>query len=288
MRIIHSAMIDIRDLHFSFGGGKGLFAGAEFLAGEGEICGLLGKNGAGKTTLLNLIAGLLRPQKGECRALGFVSADHNPAMLAQMYYLPDKPDAPPISGAAYLSAYAPFYPKFDRGAMRRWLDIFGVGAGQKLARLSSGERQKFFLAFAFASGCRLLLFDEPTNGLDIPSKSLFRRLMSEMSADGRAVLLSTHQVADVENIIETAAILEDGEFLLRASIAEINDKLVAEETAQQAAGADVLRAEKTPGGFVAVRARREGEVPSGIGLERLFYAVTENPAATRRAFGEEE
>ncbi len=281
-------MIEVRGLHFSFGGGKRLFAGADFSAGEGEVCGLLGKNGAGKTTLLNLIAGLLRPQGGECRAAGFVSADHNPEMLAQVYYLPDKPDAPQITGAAYLSAYAPFYPRFDREAMRRWLDVFGVGAGQKLARLSTGERQKFFLAFAFASGCRLLLFDEPTNGLDIPSKTLFRQLISEMSADGRAVLLSTHQVADVENIIESAAILDDGEFLLRASVEEINEKLLAEETAQPATGADVLRSEKAPGGFFVVRARRENEPQSGVGLERLFYAVTENPAAARRVFGGEE
>ena len=177
-------MIELKEISFGYGK-KRLFSGLDLSMEPGTIYGLLGKNGAGKTTLLKIICGLRIAQAGTSRVLGFDSALRPARMLEDIFFLAEELSVPPLTPPVYERLYAPFYPRFDHEAFGGHLSLLEIPTDKKLSELSYGQKKKFLIAFGLASRCRLLLMDEPSNGLDIPSKSQFRRLLAGPGARTR-------------------------------------------------------------------------------------------------------
>lgn len=168
-------MIQMHGIGFQYSR-KPLFDKLDLEIPKGNIYGLLGMNGAGKTTLLKLISGQLFSAEGHVSVLGYNPAERQPQMLQELFHLPEEFLLPRMRAAEYLKLYAPFYPRFDHVAFERYCAEFDLDMSQNLNELSFGQKKKFLLSFGLASNTSLLILDEPTNGLDIPSKSQFRRM----------------------------------------------------------------------------------------------------------------
>jgi ABC-2 type transport system ATP-binding protein len=195
-------MIYIENLNFRYKRRPVLFDGMNLSLNSGRIYGLLGRNGAGKTTLLKIMMGMLFPKGGACRVLGYESRKRQPAMLADMMFVPEEFYAPEMTIRRYVDLYAPFYPAFSRDQFRVYLDELELTDGEHFNSFSLGQKKRAVLAFALAENTRVLLLDEPTNGLDIPAKAQFRRMLASVVADDKCVIISTHQVRDVEKLID--------------------------------------------------------------------------------------
>jgi ABC-2 type transport system ATP-binding protein len=275
-------VVEITDLTFSYGG-QPLFSHLDLKLEAGNIYGLLGKNGAGKTTLLKLMCGLRFARKGQCRVFGFESRKRPAHMLEDVFMVAEELSVPPLRPRTYEALYAPFYPGFDHATFETYLKEFELDAAKKLTELSYGQRKKFILAFGLASGCRLLILDEPTNALDIPSKSQFRRLLAGACSDRRIIVVSTHQVRDLENLIDPIIILDEGKIIFQQPMQEVTRRLEARMETGEPSGKDVIYADKTLGGWIAVRPRAGGE-ETNIDLETLFNTVVANRARVAELF----
>ena len=264
-------MIDIQDMSFGYKK-QMLFSNLRLSLAGGNIYGLLGKNGAGKTTLLKLICGLRLPQGGTCRVLGFDPAARPAGLLEEICFVPEDLQVPAIPMGLFERLYAPLYPRFSRETFREHLLTFEMDRAKNLAELSYGQKKKYLLAFALATGCRLLLLDEPTNGLDIPSKSQFRRLLARSGGSEQVILISTHQVRDMENLIDPIIILDQGRIVFQQPMMEAARRLSAKLEREEPSGPGVLHAEKTLGGWVVVRENTGGE-ETQMDLETLFNTV---------------
>jgi ABC-2 type transport system ATP-binding protein len=249
----------------------------------GNIYGLLGKNGAGKTTLLKLICGLRLAEKGSCDVMGYDPRTRSAELLEDIYFVPEEFHVPALNLEQYLGVYSAFYPRFDAEAFERYRQEFGIDRKKRLDALSYGQKKKFLLAFGLASGCRLLLLDEPTNGLDIPSKSQFRRLLAGAGDVERIILISTHQVRDMENLIDPIIILDQGRIIFNQPMHEVSRRLQMQLESQEPAQGQALYADKTLGGYVVVRENVDGE-EGRIDLETLFNAVTTSPERVSSLF----
>ncbi|MBK9271843.1 MAG: ABC transporter ATP-binding protein [Saprospiraceae bacterium] len=265
-------MIHLKNLEFKYGKRKNLFENLDLQLTAGNIYGLLGKNGAGKTTLLRLINGLLFPVKGTVDVMGFDATDRHPDMLADICYVQEEPYIPDLSIIAYLYTYAPFYPGFDFDQFFSLITEFGLEGQLKLNKLSFGQKKKVMLSFALASNARIVILDEPTNGLDIPSKSQFRKLITEAMLDQRIVIISTHQVRDMVNLIDPILILEDGKIIFNHSLEEIANALYFEVHHSMTEPQGVLYAERISGGYLSIRENTEG-LHSSVDVEVLFNAI---------------
>ncbi len=203
-------MIQIKALDYAYRKANPVFENLNFSLKAGSICGLLGKNGAGKSTLLRLMAGLLLPQKGMVSVTQHVPGERRVEFLQDLYLLPDTFSLPNISMTQFLNCYAGFYPEFNQTNYQNALDAFELNNIKKLGSLSHGQQKKFLLAFGFATGVKLMLLDEPTNALDIPSKQQFRKLLAAHVDAERTFVISTHQVKDIEHMIDPVVILDKG------------------------------------------------------------------------------
>ena len=242
-------MIQTNALTFGYSSSHPVLRDITLSLGEGHIHGLLGCNGIGKTTLLKILCGIMRPDRGRVSVFGYDPAERRKEMFEQMIIIPEEFDLPNISLMRYADITAPFYPRFNREQMLDYCRELGVNAEQKLHSLSMGQRKKAYIAFALACNVRLLLLDEPTNGLDIPSKSAFRRLLAGYVDDERMVLVSTHQVADVEQLLDNIVILDEHGVALSATTSEICRKL---RFGVKREGDDVLYSEQTIAGDMVV------------------------------------
>lgn len=165
-------MIEIKNLSFQYGK-KEIFSDLNLSIQAGNIYGLLGRNGAGKTTLLKLIAGLCFPKSGECELFGAASSMRLPSVLRETFFIPEEFSLPSIRINQYEERYTPFYPNFNKEEFQQYLNEFSLSEDAKLNKISYGQKKQFLIAFALASHCKLVIMDEPTNGLDIPSKKKF-------------------------------------------------------------------------------------------------------------------
>lgn len=265
-------MIEFKDLEFHYKKGDSLFSEFALTLDSGKIVGLLGKNGSGKSTLLNLISGLLFPKGGKLLVNNFIPSERQPDFLADIYVVPEEFVLPNVSVATYVKAYMPLYPAFDENKLHKILDEFELKNDDKLNRLSHGQRKKFLIALALASNCKLLLLDEPTNGLDIPSKSLFRKVLVSSISDEQLVLISTHQVKDIDTILDEILILDNGKIAFQDTTENITQKYSFELAADTTAKENVLYAEKCPFGYRIIR-KAENRDESNIDLELFFNAV---------------
>jgi ABC-2 type transport system ATP-binding protein len=264
-------MIQIKDLNFYYPRQQALFDSLSMHLEAGSITGLLGKNGAGKTSLLKLLTGLLHPQSGEISVLNHNPRKREVSMLNSVFLVHEEFYFPSITINDYLKAYTQFYPQFDNGLLGRTLNEFELQAESNLQRLSHGQKKKFLIAFALATRCRLLLLDEPTNGLDIPSKMLFRKILAGSLDENQLVIISTHQVKDVENLIDKIIILDNGKVIFQQTIAEISQKVCfVSGTTSDADGA--IYSEAIPGGYRLVMPNGHDETE--VDIELLFNAIT--------------
>ena len=274
-------MLEVNDLCFSYAR-KELFRGLD-LKLEPGLYGLLGKNGAGKSTLLKLVSGQLFPDEGSCRTMGFEASRRIPEMLSEIYYIPEEFMLPSMPGTRYVESYSPFYPRFSIDFFNKCADEFEISPSQNLGSMSYGQKKKFMIAFGLATWSSILLLDEPTNGLDIPSKSQFRRLAAAGASDERIILVSTHQVRDMENLIDPVVILENGRIIFNHSMEEVSDSFTFELREELPSGDDVVYHEKVLGGYLT--AVRGGDGGRGIDLEFLFNMVVSKDAEVNEIIG---
>ncbi len=273
-------MIQIKDLGFSYGGFpvlKNITMNLE----EGRIYGLLGENGVGKTTLLTLIAGLKKPLTGSIETDGHIPYDREPSFLSDQYYLSDEVAAVNMKAIEYAANYGRFWENFDLEKFNEVMQVFENDPQQKMSKMSFGQLKKTYIAFALACNTKYLFMDEPTNGLDIPSKAQFRKAVTRYTREDSVILISTHQVRDLENIIDPIIILNRQEVLLNATIAEISEKLYfdySNDVNQYA-----LYRELVPGGNIQVSLNQTGE-ESRVNLEALFNTVYQHKELIKEIF----
>ncbi|MCL3782421.1 ABC transporter ATP-binding protein [Prolixibacteraceae bacterium JC049] len=268
-------MISINNLTFNYRKQSELFSSLNLEMKDGSITGLLGKNGAGKSTLLKMIAGLLHPHAGEISVDGMTPKHRYPDFLADVFLVPEEFAFPSISIQTYVKASAVLYPNFDMEKLERVLNEFELDVKKNLNKMSHGQRKKFLIAFALATNCKLLLLDEPTNGLDIPSKSLFRKVLVSSINDDQLVLISTHQVKDIENIIDQLVIVDDGKLILQSDTWKITERYQFRTLPAVTDDMEAIYSEKCLGGYRAILPTENGE-ETDIDIELLFNAIVNN------------
>lgn len=265
-------MIEINNLSFHHKKQKTLFNNLTYKQTSGSITGLLGKNGAGKSTLLKLSAGLLHPKQGSIIINGYTPSNRNPDFLADIFLVSDEPYLPSLTVASYLAIYAPLYKNFDLEKMSKILKEFELEAHQKLDGISHGQQKKFIIAFALSTNCKLLLLDEPTNGLDIPSKRIFRKVLISSVEEDQLVVISTHQVKDIETIIDKIVIIEEGTIVFEKETQLVTEKLQFQKLESISENSNIIYSEKCPGGYNAILPANNDE-ETEIDIELLFNAI---------------
>ncbi len=270
-------MIKISKIFFQYQTNPPLFSDLDWCITTGTICGLFGKNGAGKSTLLKLIAGLLFPKQGRCEALGYKPQQRRAEFLTEVFYLAKDFWLPNISVKKYLQLFAPFYPRFNQNSFKNNCQTFDINLDDNLSTTSYGQKKKFLLAFALATNCRIIMLDEPTNGLDILSKSQLRKLIIADFDESKIFIIATHQAHDLENLIDTVVMLDQGKIIFQQALAEIAKKLhFAETFASAITQSDVvLYQEKIFGGLKIIQPN-QNETETSIDLELLFKALLTN------------
>ena len=273
-------MITTTKLSFGYSAHRNVLSNITLNLEKGHIHGLLGCNGIGKTTLLKLICGIMRPNQGEVRVAGYDPMSRRPELFSDLMIIPEEFDLPNLSLDRYAAISAPFYPRFDRGDMLRYCEELGINSRDKLHSMSMGQRKKAYIAFALACNVRILLLDEPTNGLDIPSKSIFRRLLASYVNEERLVIISTHQVADVDQLLDSIVILDEQGVVLSATTDEICRKLKFGKSSDDD---NVIYTERTISGDMSVSIN-DNDADTMLNIELLFNAATANRHAIAALF----
>ena len=274
-------MIEITNLCFGYKKTQ-VFDNISLSFKEGNIYGLLGENGVGKTTLLKLICGLQRPVSGNCSVDGETSFQRLPSMLQRITFLPDEVKLPDnATPQRYVEELKPFYPNFAQATFLHLMQEFEVKPDRKFKEMSFGQQKKSLIAAALSLGTDYVLLDEPTNGLDIPGKAQFRSILSKRVDERSTIIISTHQVKDVENLIDPIVILSNNAVLLDATVQRITDKLYFEYGGEKRD--DALYSEMQPGGYMNVIPNQTGE-ESQINIEALFNAVLRNKSRIHEMF----
>ena len=219
-------MLQVENISFSYRKGrKEVLSDFSLSLEAGRVYGLLGKNGAGKSTLLYLMSGLLAPKRGRVMYHDTDMRRRLPVTLQDMFLVPEEFELPPISLVSYIELNSKFYPRFSKEDMVKYLHFFEMDMDADLGALSMGQKKKIFMSFALATNTSLLLMDEPTNGLDIPGKSQFRKFIASGMSDDKTIVISTHQVREVENLIDKIVILDEQGLVLAATTEELSHRL---------------------------------------------------------------
>ncbi len=216
-------MITIKNLHFHYSQNKKLVVrklSTTLL--PGQIYGLLGLNGAGKTTLLKLIAGISFPKEGEIQVFDKTPKERKFDFLSDLYLFEDEVDLPLWPLQTWVKVYASIYPNFDYVLFKELLSQFAVDPNMHISNLSYGQKKKLNIAFGLATRARVLLMDEPTNGLDIPSKSQLRKVLAKHTSEDSIVIISTHQIRDIHPLIDHLLILNDQHLVVDQSIEHLS------------------------------------------------------------------
>ena len=249
----------------------------------GKIYGLLGENGVGKTTLLTLLAGLKKPLQGNIDIDGSTPYSRAPQVLENQFYLADEMLPVPMKAAEYARITGEFWPNYKQDTFEEIMELFENTSDKKMNEMSTGQLKKTYISLALALGCKYLFLDEPTNGLDIPSKAQFRSALMKYTGEDSTIVISTHQVRDLENIIDPIIILDRQDVLLNASLEEISRKLYFDYGTQL--HPESLYSEQLPGGFIQVYPNAEG-ADSKVNIEALFNAVHHNKEFIKGLFAE--
>lgn len=269
-------MLTLKDLTFSYRRKSSpVIDNINLTIEPGKIYGLLGPNGAGKSTLLYLIMGMLTPGHGQVLFKGVNTRSRMPQTMSDIFIVPEEFELPSITLEQYVTLNAQYYPHFSINDMHKHLDTFGLEKNPNLGALSMGQKKKVFMAFALACNTSLLLMDEPTNGLDIPGKSAFRSFIASCMNDERTIIISTHQVHDIENLVDNIVIMDTHRILLNASTMEISDKLAFLTTQSPEVINKALYEAPVIGG-TSVIIPNDGTYDTNVNLESLFQFVLKN------------
>jgi ABC-2 type transport system ATP-binding protein len=275
-------MILVNNIRYRYPRGALVYNNFSFTLKENAVYGLFGKNGEGKSTLLKLLAGLIFPQQGSIEVDGFIPGERSPAFLEDIFYLSEEFTAPALKGELFCRRYAPFYRNFSLQFYKRCLNAFNVSETLMLSALSFGQRKKFFIAFALAAGCRYLFLDEPTNGLDIPSKAVFRTLLLERFKKNNFItLVSTHQAHDLEGVVSAFIMLDSNKIISNNNLDVFYESFHIEQHGEKPAAA--LYAELKADGYRCLMPGRAADSLGRPDLETLFNALLVNGEAVRQA-----
>ncbi len=279
-------MIQINQLSYRYSRKRQILSGLDLELPTGKIYGLLGKNGAGKSTLIRNIAGTLFPTKGSCSVLGHEPKQRQIDFLKQLFFVPEECFLPNLSIRQFIAIYAPYYPGFDREQYQHYLQQFAIDPGQHLLALSFGQKKKAMIGFALSANTRLLIMDEPTNGLDIPSKVLFRNMIKEAMKPDRLVLITSHQVRDLDELITDLIIMDQGEILLHETKEAIANTLRFQLTETPSKASDLLYEEKQANGWAQIL-KNPMALSSPMDVELLFNAMLNSRETINTEFAAE-
>ena len=270
-------MLQVENISFSYRRGKKeVLSDFSLSLEKGRVYGLLGKNGAGKSTLLYLMSGLLTPKHGKVMYHDTDVRRRLPITLQDMFLVPEEFELPPISLVSYIELNGNFYPRFSKEDMVKYLHFFEMDLDTDLGALSMGQKKKVFMSFALATNTSLLLMDEPTNGLDIPGKSQFRKFIASGMSDDKTIVISTHQVRDIDKVLDHVLIMDNSHVLLDQSITSICDKLLFVESDDRELAKTALYTLPSVQGNLLLLPNTENE-ESEINLELLFGATLAMP-----------
>lgn len=249
----------------------------------GAIYGLLGLNGEGKSTLLHLMAGVLTPNAGNITIDDVDVRLRRPSTLSKLFIVPEEFSLPEISLENYVRINAPLYPNFNRDDMERYLKEFGLNSNINLKGLSMGQKKKVFISFALAANTPVMLMDEPTNGLDIPGKSTFRKVISMAASDDRTIIISTHQVRDIDKLLDHIIVMFNHKLLLNEPISEISHRLAFVESNDAELVEKALYCQSSVAGKSLVLPN-DNDDDSEVNLETLFNLAIEKPEVITQLF----
>ena len=277
-------MLQVENISFSYGRRKPeVLSDFSFSLEKGRVYGLLGKNGVGKSTLLYLMCGLLTPKHGRVMYHGVDTRRRLPETLRDVFLVPEEFDLPAVSLVQFVELNSPFYPNFSKEDMMTYLHLFEMDWNIHLGGLSMGQKKKVFMSFALATHTSLLLMDEPTNGLDIMAKSQFRKFIASGMSDERTIVISTHQVRDIDNVLDHVVIMNNSRVLLDESIVRVTERLAFVESDSPALAEEALYKLPSVQGNSLLLPNREG-VETKLNLELLFGAVLADPEKIKELF----
>jgi ABC-2 type transport system ATP-binding protein len=265
-------MIQIEHLDFWYKRGRPVLRDLSLSLDAGHVYGLLGKNGSGKSTLLKSMAGLAFPAAGKCLVRGLPAAKRPVSLLEELFFLPEEVYTPQLTPGQFLKSTAAFYPKFSITDFYSNLKTLDVDPVAVMSRMSYGQQKKVMIAFGLATNTSLVLLDEPTNGLDIPSKVQFRKLIASGLHDERCVIISTHQVRDLDSLIDIILILDDRRIVVNRSVDELTRQLLF-GVFNDTTGMNVLYEEESMRGKHAIVENLTGKY-SKMDLELFFNGIT--------------
>ena len=281
-------MIKVENLSFTYPKSKHMVLhDFSFSLEAGRVYGLLGRNGAGKSTLLYLITGLLTPKKGKIMYHDINVRSRLPMTLQDMFLVPEEFELPSISLKKYIDLNAPFYPNFSKEDMYKYLHCFEMDMDVNLGALSMGQKKKVFMSFALATNTSLLLMDEPTNGLDIPGKSQFRKFVASGMTDNKTIVISTHQIRDIDKMLDSVMIMDESRVLLNESTVHICEKLCFKESDDRSLIDKALFAVPSLHGNSLLLLNEHNE-DSDINIELLFNAILAQPQKIANLFHAQE
>nr|WP_313262455.1 ABC transporter ATP-binding protein [Sphingobacterium sp.] len=267
-------MLTIKSLSYYYKPNKNILWNINTILKPGSIYGLLGLNGEGKTTLLKLIVGMLIPKDGSIEFKGHFSSERITEYFNEVYFLPDYSKLPDLGIEQFGNLYGAFYSKYDHQQYLDCIKEFNIPVSNRLRALSLGQHRKVHLSFALACNSSVLLMDEPTNGLDIPSKAVFRKLLSKFINEDRIFLIATHQIRDVDVLFDHLMIMKSGSLVLDENIYQLSKKLKVSKSTADAEQALYVQ-EELSGSYYLVHNHSESE--SKLDIEFLFNAFTNNP-----------
>ncbi len=265
-------MVNVENVTFAYTKHYNLFDNISLQLEPGNIYGLLGKNGTGKTTLFKLMTGVLMPQHGSCQVFDTEVSKRIPSALSEFFIIPEEFLLPSIKMSDFVKINAPLYPNFSHEEFNDYLKDFEMSENKRLQTLSFGQKKKFLLAFGLATNVKLLFLDEPTNGLDIPSKSQFRKTVAKALSDEKSIIISTHQARDLESLIDTIIILEDGKVIFKAPCSNVTQTLSFGKAKNLEDAKELIYKEDTVGGYKVV-SKAGNEDETDLDLELFFNAV---------------
>jgi ABC-2 type transport system ATP-binding protein len=266
-------IIDIHSLDFHYKSQEKLISGLDLQFKSGNIYGLLGKDGEGKSTILRIISGLLFPKNGKIEVFGYEPRLRQPKMLQDIFYLPEDIIGPSISIETFERIYAPFYPDFSSSTFYKYMNDFNIDSKmENIAELTYGQKKKFFIAFGLSTNVKLILLDEPTTGLDMPSKKQIRNIVSSSINDENCILISTNQAIDLEDILNQIIIMDNHEVIFNEKSEDIMKKLIFRLSTVNVSDKSVIYSEETLNGFCLLCQNTTGEV-SKMDVELLFNAI---------------
>jgi ABC-2 type transport system ATP-binding protein len=233
-----TTLIEAKSLSKKYGSHQALKS-VDFKVERGRIVGLVGPNGAGKTTILKAILGLTSYQ-GELKVLGMDPARQRHEIMQKVSFIADVAVLPRwIKVANAIEFVAQTHPNFNIERANKFLSKTKIPMTAKVKQLSKGMVAQLHLALVMSIDAELLVLDEPTLGLDILyRKEFYNQLLAEFFDEGRSILVTTHQIEEIENLLTDILFVKDGQIVLDATMEDIAEKyfevMVSKENAEQA------------------------------------------------------